>query len=43
MRMKFSAIIRYAWLTFVIAWYESEIRRFDREIAKQERILGRYS
>ena len=43
MRMKFSALVRYAWLSLVIAWYESEIRRFDAAIAKQERILRRYS
>ena len=43
MRTKFSALIRYAWLSLVIAWYESEIRRFDVAIAKQERILERYS
>ena len=43
MRMKFSALVRYAWLSLVIAWYESQIRRYDRQIAKLEGILARYS
>ena len=41
--MRFSALLELLWLRFMIAWYESEERRLDTAIAKQRRIMARYS
>ena len=37
------ALVELLWIRFMRAWYESEMRRIDAAIAKQKRILARYS
>ena len=37
------ALIQLLWNRFMLAWYESEMRRLDTAIAKQKRILARFS
>jgi hypothetical protein len=46
MLTRFDQLLTAVWLLwnrFMIAWYESEVRRLDAAIAKQQRIIDRYS